>query len=802
MFRALKKILLLSLFLLTLTNVDSQTKFAVIGDYGDDNNDELAVANMVKSWNVDFIITLGDNNYSNGSASTIDANIGKYYQEFIGNYVGGYGSGSTSNKFFPSLGNHDWDTTNAQPYIDYFTLPGSGFTNTSGNERYYDFVWNNVHLFAIDSDSDEPHGADHPSTQSSWLNTQMTNCVSNHLHWRIVYFHHAPYSSGSHGNKERMQWPFKNWGAHTVLAGHDHDYERLSKNGLTYFVNGLGGRGIRGFDTPINESIIRYNGDFGAQRVTVNGLEMTFEFYSRDEILRDSYTISDDPHSVQPVLTLNAPGFSDQDDMCIWVHPDPSLSTIITSDKSANKLFVYDLNGNVIQTISVPGKPGNIDIRYNFLLSGQQIDIVGYNDRDNGEIVIYKVDPITRQLSLVNSFDAGNWPEEIYGFCLHLNLNTGKYYAFASGKSGQIRQWEIVDNGDGTIGGVAKRTWINGSSDQTECLVADDETGKLYAANEELGVYKYDAEPNDPNPTGVLIAATGENGLTDDVEGITLYYAADGEGYLLVSNQSSGDFKVYDRKEPHIYIATFDVNGASFTDGIDVININLGSSFPQGIFLCHDGSSVVGSDYSDLSLMIDVSYWNPRDYPLPVELAYFAGVINGNKIELHWLTETEVNNYGFDIERTKDNLNWLTIGFVEGYGNSNSPKQYIFIDNDINQSGTYYYRLKQIDNDGTFEYSDVISVEVDVPNKFYLSQNYPNPFNPETRIDFTLPEKKLVTIRVYNTLGEQVAELANEEKEAGSYSVTFHASRLPSGVYIYRLQTSEFAEIKKMTFLK
>jgi Secretion system C-terminal sorting domain len=188
--------------------------------------------------------------------------------------------------------------------------------------------------------------------------------------------------------------------------------------------------------------------------------------------------------------------------------------------------------------------------------------------------------------------------------------------------------------------------------------------------------------------------------------------------------------------------------------------------------------------------------------PTPVELVFFAGTLNGSNVELHWRTETEFNNYGFDIERTKDKSDWLTIGFVEGHGNSNSPKQYNFIDTDINQSGTYNYRLKQIDNDGTYEYSDVVNVEVGVPNNFYLSQNYPNPFNPETRIDFTLPEKQLVSLRVYNTLGELVGELVNEEREAGSYSVTFDASKLPSGVYIYRFQTSSFAANKKMTLLK
>ena len=188
--------------------------------------------------------------------------------------------------------------------------------------------------------------------------------------------------------------------------------------------------------------------------------------------------------------------------------------------------------------------------------------------------------------------------------------------------------------------------------------------------------------------------------------------------------------------------------------------------------------------------------------PLPVELVYFAGNLNGNKIELRWRTETEVNNYGFDIERSKDKSDWLTIGFAEGHGNSNSPKQYNFTDADIGLSGNYYFRLKQIDNDGTYEYSDVVSVEVGVPNNFYLSQNYPNPFNPETRIDFTLPEKQFVSLRIYNTLGELVRELVNEERETGSYSVTFDASGLPSGVYIYRIQTSSFAANKKMTFLK
>jgi len=188
--------------------------------------------------------------------------------------------------------------------------------------------------------------------------------------------------------------------------------------------------------------------------------------------------------------------------------------------------------------------------------------------------------------------------------------------------------------------------------------------------------------------------------------------------------------------------------------------------------------------------------------PLPVELAFFVGTLKGNNVELRWRTETEVNNYGFYIERAAENADWLALGFVEGHGNSNSPKQYTFIDSDIFESGNYYYRLKQTDNDGTFEYSDVVTVTVGVPVLFALSQNYPNPFNPETRIDYTLPSQQNVSLRVYNMLGELVQELVNEVKPAGTYTVAFDGSDFPSGIYVYIIQTEGFSENKKMTLLK
>lgn len=210
-------------------------------------------------------------------------------------------------------------------------------------------------------------------------------------------------------------------------------------------------------------------------------------------------------------------------------------------------------------------------------------------------------------------------------------------------------------------------------------------------------------------------------------------------------------------------------------------------------------SSISFSFYNTSGTQIDL---HEITDPTPVELAYFSGAINGDGIELRWRTETEVNNYGFDIERTSNKSDWLTIGFQEGHGNSNSPKQYHFTDDEINQSGTYFYRLKQVDNDGTYEYSNVVNIEVDVPNNFYLSQNYPNPFNPETIIEYTLPEQQIVSLRVYNILGEMVKELVNEVKPAGTYTAIFDGSDIPSGVYVYRIQTKGFAENKKMTLLK
>jgi tartrate-resistant acid phosphatase type 5 len=263
-------------------------RFAVIGDFGDDFlvnigiGGEADVAAMVAGWNPDFVITLGDNNYPDGAASTIDANIGKYYHQFIGNYTGTHGPGSPENRFWPSPGNHDWNTPGLGPDMDYFTLPG--------NERYYDVDLGLIHLFALDSDSAEPDGIDQTSAQAMWF--QQTVAASTAC-YDIAFFHHPPYSSGSdHGSTPAMQWPFEAWGADVVLAGHDHIYERLLVDNIPYFVNGLGGSLRYSFGAPLPESQFRYDTDFGAMLVTANKTSMTFEFYDVAGTLVESHSIT------------------------------------------------------------------------------------------------------------------------------------------------------------------------------------------------------------------------------------------------------------------------------------------------------------------------------------------------------------------------------------------------------------------------------------------------------------------------------------------------------------------------------
>ncbi|MCK6606623.1 MAG: T9SS type A sorting domain-containing protein [Ignavibacteriaceae bacterium] len=220
------------------------------------------------------------------------------------------------------------------------------------------------------------------------------------------------------------------------------------------------------------------------------------------------------------------------------------------------------------------------------------------------------------------------------------------------------------------------------------------------------------------------------------------------------------------------------------------------------------GNVDAGANTITLSGIDAFSIWTAgdSDNPLPVELTSFTARMTGTNVKLNWATVSEIDNFGFEIERTlvtegQDNT-FSKIGFVEGNGTVYTPKEYTWIDNTVNRPGKYQYRLKQIDTDGDFEYSDAVEVVFEAPKSFELSQNYPNPFNPSTRISFTVPADSRVKISVFNGVGELIKVLEDGIREAGYHSVVFDAASLPSGMYYYRLEAGDFVQSRKMLLIK
>lgn len=189
------------------------------------------------------------------------------------------------------------------------------------------------------------------------------------------------------------------------------------------------------------------------------------------------------------------------------------------------------------------------------------------------------------------------------------------------------------------------------------------------------------------------------------------------------------------------------------------------------------------------------------NYVIPVELVSLKGLVKGKDILLTWETASESDNYGFEIERSTNYTDWHSIGFVSGQGTTTINHYYSYFDKNID-IGSYYYRLKQVDLNGSFEYSNIIEVVVGAPKQFSLGQNFPNPFNPTTVIPFDLPEKSSIKLTLYNLLGEAVAVISKGEFSAGHHQVSFNASRLAAGLYFYKLEAKNFVDMKKLLILK
>ncbi|UCE07002.1 MAG: T9SS type A sorting domain-containing protein, partial [bacterium] len=262
-----------------------------------------------------------------------------------------------------------------------------------------------------------------------------------------------------------------------------------------------------------------------------------------------------------------------------------------------------------------------------------------------------------------------------------------------------------------------------------------------------------------------------------------------------------------------------------FTDGVDTIDIELSGYPPLSgkgdlVYLNFD----VNGEPGDSTVINFISFTFNNGDPIaiindgslyvngiiPVELVLFEGISLGKKVTLSWTTASETNNYGFEVQRSsskhQNDEDWQTIGFVAGKGTTSLTHSYLFYDQNV-ENETYYYRLKQIDHNGTFSYSMVIEITINNPQYVLLKQNYPNPFNSRTVINYQIPENDYVELKIYNLLGEEICLLVNKHQPPGFYSVEWNGQNnqeksVPSGVYIYRLKVGDSTRFKKMIMLE
>lgn len=303
--------------------------------------------------------------------------------------------------------------------------------------------------------------------------------------------------------------------------------------------------------------------------------------------------------TVQPkVETVPADSYGDAaDDPAIWVDKrNPSRSVVIGTDKKLG-LNVYDLAGKRLQVVP-DGRMNNVDLREGFTLGGRSIVIVAATNRTTRSIGLYKLDTATLRLSSVADGTLDSGLSDPYGLCLYHSAKSGGFYVLANDSAdGKFRQWKLTDRG-GKVGLEQVREFVVGS--QAEGCAADDELGSLYIAEEDVGLWKYSAEPDgDSNRTAVDKVEGGN--LVADAEGVAIWYGADGKGYVIVSNQGEDNYAVYRREGSNEFMGKFHVvaneglgiDGASETDGLDVVSAPLGDRFPAGMLVVQDGRNLM-----------------------------------------------------------------------------------------------------------------------------------------------------------------------------------------------------------------
>jgi 3-phytase len=301
--------------------------------------------------------------------------------------------------------------------------------------------------------------------------------------------------------------------------------------------------------------------------------------------------------AVAETAPVGSPGDA-ADDPAIWADPtNPANSLIIGTDKKAG-LNLYDMQGRVIQHLP-DGKMNNVDLREGFMLGGQPIVLVTASDRTNKAVAIYRLDTEARRLVNIADGVQPTGQGDPYGQCMYRSARTGKTYVFINDSNGEKRQWELVDAGNGKVRAVRVRDFA--FSSQVEGCVADDATGQLYVAEEDVGLWRLSAEP-DGGSAMTMVARISENpALKDDMEGVGLYDLGGGRGYLVASSQGNDSYAVFRREGDQAYLGSFivvadgarGIDGVSETDGLDVTSRNLGPGFEHGAMVAQDGRNVL-----------------------------------------------------------------------------------------------------------------------------------------------------------------------------------------------------------------
>jgi hypothetical protein len=348
-------------------------------------------------------------------------------------------------------------------------------------------------------------------------------------------------------------------------------------------------------------------------------------------------------------------------------------------------------------------------------------------------------------------------------------------------------------------------TWVDNNNQPAADYRADFEVDYMLAVNTQTSAVWIARTAGTGGPRwqnlGTASTTPTNNGTTGGTGSPGPVLGTAGQATFALNNQTNSDIRTTNTGFEIRF--TLSALGATAAGNVRLFAIIVGANAPFFSNVLVPGTAGGNLEFNPNLASPPTGYTGPfhtSPISLPVELTSFTAQTTSEGVRLSWTTASELNNSGFEVQRSTNQTNWATLGFVRGAGTTTEAQSYSFVD--ASASGRVFYRLKQVDFDGQFEYSNIIEVNAGVPQTFALEQNYPNPFNPSTAISYQLPVAGNVSLKVFDMLGKEVATLVNARQEAGAYTVNFNANNLSSGVYFYRLQAGNFVQTRKMMLVK